>query len=358
MPQISVIVPVYNVGDYLQRCIESILNQTFIDFELIIVDDGSVEDSGIKCDEFMQIDSRIKVIHRCNGGVASARNLGLNVVLGQYVYFCDSDDYLEFDCLMSLYTEALLQDSDCLVMDYYTQNGDIEKIFNHSLDNVVFNSVKDRVDYIEEYVLKSKVGWALWMKLFRTSIIKNNKIKMCETCENYGEDFSFFLAFLLFSKNISFLNYAGYHYNVFREGSITIKAEQNINLNALNEVSLFFHSYLMTINKKISGSRNYCKTHFLLLYHQLIRLYSLDLKTLSEECKRIEQRYRYNMLAIRFICKRNGKELVGYVDNVFEIKNLYFYSVHLNYKLYCLIDILHNKIFSDIKKFLKFIFLI
>lgn len=350
MPKISVIIPVYNVDDYLQRCINSILNQTFTDFELIIVDDGSVEGSGIKCDEYMQIDSRIKVIHRCNGGVASARNLGLNAVLGEYVYFCDADDYLELDCLMRLYTEALFQDSDCLVMDYYSKNGDIEKVFNHSLDNTVLNSVKDRVDYIEEYVLKSKVGWALWMKLFRTSIIRDNKIKMCETCENYGEDVSFFLVYLLFCKNICFLNYAGYHYNVFRDGSITIKAEQDIKLNAINEVSLFFRSYLNSIDKKISGSRNYCKTHFFILYYQLIRAYSLDLKTLSKECKRIKHRFIYNMLALRFICKRNGKELAGYVYNVFEIKNLYFYSVHLNYKIYCLIDILHNKIFPTLRQ--------
>ena len=93
MPEISIIVPVYNVEKYLTRCIDSILNQTFTDFELILVDDGSTDKSGVICDKYSKIDSRIKVIHSKNEGAAQARNYGLDKANGQYVIFVDSDDF-------------------------------------------------------------------------------------------------------------------------------------------------------------------------------------------------------------------------------------------------------------------------
>ena len=92
MIKISVIVPVYNVEKYLPRCIDSILNQTFTDFELILVDDGSTDNSGQICDTYAEKDSRVKVVHKKNGGVSKARNVGLDNVLGKYITFCDSDN--------------------------------------------------------------------------------------------------------------------------------------------------------------------------------------------------------------------------------------------------------------------------
>lgn len=92
---ISVIVPVYNVERYLARCIESILSQTYTDFELLLIDDGSKDKSGSICDEYALKDSRIRVFHKPNGGVSSARNVGLDNARGQWVAFCDSDDWLD-----------------------------------------------------------------------------------------------------------------------------------------------------------------------------------------------------------------------------------------------------------------------
>ena len=92
---ISIIVPIYNVEKYLSRCVDSILNQTFTDFELILVDDGSTDNSGKICDEYAEKDCRIKVIHKDNWGVSSARNVGLENSVGEYIMFCDSDDFVE-----------------------------------------------------------------------------------------------------------------------------------------------------------------------------------------------------------------------------------------------------------------------
>lgn len=102
MIEVSVIVPVYNASDYLRRCINSILEQTFKNFELILIDDGSMDDSGEICDEFATIDHRIRVIHQRNLGVSAARNQGLNYAQGTYIMFCDADDWVREDWIINL----------------------------------------------------------------------------------------------------------------------------------------------------------------------------------------------------------------------------------------------------------------
>ena len=104
MPQISVIVPVYNVEKYIDRCVQSILGQTYSDFELILVDDGSPDNAPAMCDEWAAKDSRIRVIHKENGGLSSARNAGMEIAEGKYFHFVDSDDVIHPDCLRILMT--------------------------------------------------------------------------------------------------------------------------------------------------------------------------------------------------------------------------------------------------------------
>lgn len=112
MPKISVIVPVYNVEKYLNKCIESILNQTFKDFELILVDDGSPDNCGTICDEYALKDNRIKVIHKENGGLSDARNAGINISQGEYIMFVDSDDYITEQMIEILYNAIISDNSD------------------------------------------------------------------------------------------------------------------------------------------------------------------------------------------------------------------------------------------------------
>ena len=120
MPQISVIVPVYRVEKYIHRCVDSILAQTFQDFELILVDDGSLDSSGVICDEYAQKDSRIRVIHKENGGLSSARNAGIEVAKGEYLFFIDSDDVIHPDCLRILM--SCIRDSGAeIAQGYFTR---------------------------------------------------------------------------------------------------------------------------------------------------------------------------------------------------------------------------------------------
>src|SRR5690625_1367019 len=116
--EISIIVPVYNLEDYLHKCIDSILAQTFTNFELILVNDGSTDRSSEICEEYASIDHRIRVIHKKNGGVASSRNAGLEVAKGEYIGFVDNDDYINEYMFETLYNNARTYSSDILFCDY------------------------------------------------------------------------------------------------------------------------------------------------------------------------------------------------------------------------------------------------
>ena len=125
MPELSIIVPIYKVEKYLPKCIESILNQSFIDFELILVDDGSPDYCGLICDEYAGKDSRVKVIHQNNQGVSAARNAALDVAAGRYLGFVDADDWIEKDMYQTMLQTAFASRADVVIcgIQYFTENG-------------------------------------------------------------------------------------------------------------------------------------------------------------------------------------------------------------------------------------------
>ena len=125
MPQISVIVPVYNVEKYLNRCVESILSQTFKDFELLLIDDGSTDNSGSICDEYEKKDCRIKVIHKPNSGPSDARNVGIELAIGKYILFVDSDDWVSNDLLDFLYKLIVKNNADIALSGYISTGNTI-----------------------------------------------------------------------------------------------------------------------------------------------------------------------------------------------------------------------------------------
>lgn len=125
MPELSIIVPIYKVEKYLPKCIESILNQSFTDFELILVDDGSPDYCGLICDEYAGKDSRVKVIHQNNQGVSAARNAALDVAEGRYLGFVDADDWIEKDMYQTMLQTAFANGADVVIcgIQYFTENG-------------------------------------------------------------------------------------------------------------------------------------------------------------------------------------------------------------------------------------------
>ena len=119
MPKVSIISPMYNVEKYLKKCLESYVNQTLIDIEIILVDDGSPDNSGKIADEYAKRDSRIRVIHKKNAGVSAARNDGLSIAKGEYVIFCDSDDWMNENACEILYSAAKKNNADISIADVY-----------------------------------------------------------------------------------------------------------------------------------------------------------------------------------------------------------------------------------------------
>ena len=117
--KLSVVMPVYNVEKYINECIDSVLNQTMKDFELIVVDDGSTDSSGLILDEYQAKDNRVTVIHKKNEGVSAARNDALEKCQGEYIYIMDSDDYLELNAFQIMYDEIIRTGADVVVTDHY-----------------------------------------------------------------------------------------------------------------------------------------------------------------------------------------------------------------------------------------------
>jgi glycosyltransferase involved in cell wall biosynthesis len=158
---ISVIVPVYNVEQYLEECVKSIQNQTYKNLEIILVDDGTKDNSGKMCDEFAKTDSRIKVIHKANGGLSDARNFGIDASNGKYIQFIDSDDYIDLDMLELLYNNLKKHNADISMCSNYvlTEN-------NCRLKGTGGFEVYTREEALKEILLDKKVRFYAWNKMF------------------------------------------------------------------------------------------------------------------------------------------------------------------------------------------------
>ena len=188
-PKISVIIPVYNAAQYLEKCLDSVLAQTFTDFELLLIDDGSKDSSGEICDRYAESDSRIRVFHKPNGGVSSARNLGLDNAKGEWITFVDADDELSEDALESL----LVENADFVVCGYECYNMNGEKFFSTASYNYYLSlNVDDAITqmYMGEYYNLYSIA-----KLYKSSIIKNCNVRFDESL-HYSEDRLFVVQYL------------------------------------------------------------------------------------------------------------------------------------------------------------------
>lgn len=209
---ISIIVPVYKAEQYINRCIDSILAQTFTDWELLLVDDGSPDRSGEICDEYSKKDKRIMVLHKENGGVSSARNLGLKNAKGEWIAFVDSDDMLENTYLADFDIEN--GDADLYIQGYKKiKNGKIVDVKNISCEENSFEGIVASSE--DNNIINSPC-----FKLFRTSIIKGNKI-LFDRHLSIGEDHLFSLYYLLCINKIRYTRVSGYCYMLKDEESLT-----------------------------------------------------------------------------------------------------------------------------------------
>lgn len=216
---LSIIIPVFNSEAYLEKCVNSVLNQTFIDFELILIDDGSSDKSSLICESFGDEDKRIKIIHQSNQGVSSARNTGLDICKGDYVMFIDSDDWINEDFCDTLMSQVSY--ADFVIGGYTTLN------FNENLEyamkrkKIIFpNQLGDCFDEMYE----NNFFNAPFSKIYRKELIGNQRF---DTSVLLGEDFLFNLEYLSKCKIIIISETTGYYYNCMNVGAATKKFREN-----------------------------------------------------------------------------------------------------------------------------------
>lgn len=236
--EISVIMPVYNVEKYLSKAIESILNQRFKNFELIIINDGSTDNSIKIIEKYAQKDSRITIINKKNEGVSSARNLGIEKAAGKYLFFCDSDDYVEEHMLEKLYTKINDKKAEIVISGFFMQYKEKDKIENYKVSTekeYYFLSQKDFIDNMYEFIKMNLINTP-WNKLYLSKIIKDENIKF----ENrFGEDAFFNVEYLKKINKVLIIPDTLYYWNRSRENSETDKIYRDIDVFLKEKYSVF-----------------------------------------------------------------------------------------------------------------------
>lgn len=219
--KVSVIVPVYNVEKYLDRCMNSLLKQTLKEIEIILVDDGSTDISSEMCDLYALNYDNVKVIHKKNEGLGRARNSGLDLATGEYVAFVDSDDYLAEMALEKLYDMGKKNNADTILGRYKRrwENGQIDE-GQHPLENVIYSNSEDIMQNVllnmlgspKDYYDDIYIMMSVWMGLYSRSIIQDNDIKFCSEREYISEDLIFDLDYYPCASKVCITDYDFYYY--------------------------------------------------------------------------------------------------------------------------------------------------
>ena len=236
MAKVSIILPVYNAEEHLKHCIDSILAQEYEDLELIAVDDGSKDRSGAMLDSYAAKDSRVKVIHKENGGVSSTRNRGLDEAQGEYIQFIDSDDWLPADSTKLLVRAMEDNDCDLVIADFY-------RVVNQNVSrkgSITLNKVLTLQEYAS-WMMESPADYyygVLWNKLFKRELINTFSLRMDPEL-SFCEDFVFNLEYILHCRGIFPLQVPVYYY-VRTEGSLV---SQNLNLPRLVQSKTSIYAY-------------------------------------------------------------------------------------------------------------------
>ncbi len=203
-PLVTIIIPVYNVEDYLEKCVESVLNQTYKNIEIILVDDGATDSSGMVCEELKNRDNRIKVIHKANGGLADARNAAIDVMTGEYVTCIDSDDWVSEDYIS--YLLNLLLDNDCDISMVQ-----LKKIYKDTdeLDQIEEKvEIIGRVEAIECYLYQKKFTASAHCKMYKSSVLQGIRYPK----GMYYEDMAVICQLLDMSDKVTVSNQQKYYY--------------------------------------------------------------------------------------------------------------------------------------------------
>ena len=255
-PKISVIVPVYNVEKYLKINADSILNQTWKNFELIFVDDGSPDQSGKICDEYKLLDKRVKVIHKKNEGLGFARNTGLEIAEGEYVTFVDSDDYMEPDMIEKLMQPIIKNGADTVIGGFKRVDDDGNILYREQYKNQIFKG-KDVFCVFMPKILGScpkkhdSFRMSVWNAVYSMKIIRENNVKFPSERVMISEDMPFDLDYYKYSKCVAVIDSLAYNYRL-NPNSLTNKYKEG----KVKLVTYFYEEMERRVNKAYKGAKS------------------------------------------------------------------------------------------------------
>lgn len=296
-PQISVIVPVYKVERFLPRCIESIQNQKYKNWELLLVDDGSPDNSGKVCDEYAETDSRIRVFHKENGGVSSARNLGLENIQGEWVTFVDADDWLSTDALEQC---LLFRDYDLI---RFSANFVYKEDGSGNMPYKLHEGLTK--DELLEQVVARKSLISVWGCFFKSSLF-GNEVKFNTSLTN-GEDWLALMSLICKARNIKIINKPFYQYNCYNENSCVAnltKKKVGEAIKALDYIcemidSKKYYKAICTSMLKLSFTYVRLTNNLDVFQHEYLKLSDI----LSSDCT-IKERIFMSFCKISYIVKK------------------------------------------------------
>jgi glycosyltransferase involved in cell wall biosynthesis len=241
---LSIIVPIYNVENYLPQCIHSVLQQGFQDYELILVDDGSPDFCPQICDDVALKDNRIRVIHKKNGGLSDARNAGMEISKGQYILFLDSDDYLTEECLQKA-AELLMKSNrpDLLMGTFNSLFSEQEKEWNRFQLTDLTGNTRDPVQTLSDLLnTNHEIPWSAWRNIYKREFIQCHHLKFEKGLVG-AEDCAFFMEYIKYVRSYVLMEYPLINYRVSREGSITNNIKFSAIIGQLHVFSKYFYDY-------------------------------------------------------------------------------------------------------------------
>ena len=251
-PMVSIIVPVYNAEQYLRRCVDSILNQEYTDFELFLVNDGSTDTSGDICEEYAKKDSRVIVLQKKNTGVSDSRNQALDRAQGKYLQFLDSDDWITPDATRLFVRAAEEYGCDMVISDFYrvvgerlSPKGDIEEEGVLTREEFAAHMMENPADFYYG---------VLWNKLYRRDLVEEHNLRM-DTNINWCEDFMFNLEYIRYAR-VFYALHAPIYYYVKRKGSL---ASQGISISKTVKMKLNVFEYYNNFYKHVLEEEDYEK---------------------------------------------------------------------------------------------------
>lgn len=312
--KISIIIPVFNVERYLRKCIDSVINQTHKNLEIILIDDGSTDKSGLICDNYAQCDSRIIVVHKKNGGLSSARNTGIEISKSEYLFFLDSDDYISEDCIESLYEPMKKVNAKLSIGNY-------QEVYDGTNSNFKKNTritrVVDKKEAFIEMLSHNSYNMSACNKLFKKSLFTDIKFPIGKKCEDYYVMYKLVLK----SEKIILLKEPTYFY-LQRQNSITKNDKVNLD-------------FLWAAHEQL----NYIKRNYIELVDYAASDYAMAAMAIYQEYKKrnieIDNEIKYTLINVK-------KEYRKYV---YKNKRLNF-KWKLKYYLYSFMPLLFDIIFK------------